>query len=92
MNNVNYKVGDVVSLKSGGPLMTIKYVGKSEDSKITCLFYNRDSKSYEELEYLSKEMLQLVKEEDLKKVEKYYSYVDAIADIENNPQKEDWMK
>ncbi|STX29971.1 Uncharacterized small protein [Legionella beliardensis] len=37
------KVGDVVKLKSGGPRMTISYLGKEE--QIECIWFDGNNKS-----------------------------------------------
>lgn len=45
---MNWKVGDVVQLKSGGPAMTVTYYGPgfSRDTIVTCQwFVNNEQKS-----------------------------------------------
>lgn len=47
---MEFKIGDVVQLKSGGPLMTVSSVG--EKSTVNCYWFNEKSGEYE-LKYAS---------------------------------------
>ncbi len=42
---MDFKIGDVVQLKSGGPLMTVSYIG--EKGNLTCYWFNQVEHSYE---------------------------------------------
>lgn len=42
---MEFKVGDVVQLKSGGPLMTVSYL--SDKGKFTCYWFNESGGAYE---------------------------------------------
>ncbi|MCW0979181.1 DUF2158 domain-containing protein [Agrobacterium sp. BT-220-3] len=40
-----FKPGDVVQLKSGGPLMTVAFI--NEEGKVSCTWFNQDHASFE---------------------------------------------
>lgn len=41
MANENFKVGDTVSLKSGGPVMTVESIGQyNGKTKANCMWFN----------------------------------------------------
>lgn len=41
---MQFNVGDVVQLKSGGPLMTVSY---ADSNKVLCLWFNRSGEAFE---------------------------------------------
>ena len=41
-NMAKFKAGDVVVLKSGGPKMTVQGYLKTEDTKLSCTWFNDD--------------------------------------------------
>ncbi|CDZ50405.1 YodC family protein [Neorhizobium galegae] len=42
---MTFKIGDVVRLKSGGPLMTLSYIKSSES--VGCVWFNQETHAYE---------------------------------------------
>lgn len=40
MTNDTFNPGDVVKLNSGGPAMTISYIGTGTDRRCTCLWFH----------------------------------------------------
>ena len=40
MTNDTFNPGDVVKLNSGGPAMTISYIGRSDDRRIYCQWFH----------------------------------------------------
>ncbi len=57
--NQKLKIGDVVKLKSGGPIMTIHFIDKSGGS-INCQWFAGDKLDKLENGYFSPDSLQLV--------------------------------
>lgn len=37
--NEQFKVGDLVKLKSGGPVMTINYIREEQDNECVCVWF-----------------------------------------------------
>ncbi|MEO6301754.1 MAG: DUF2158 domain-containing protein [Bacteroidia bacterium] len=37
--NEHFKLGDLVKLKSGGPVMTVKYIRDGQDNECVCVWF-----------------------------------------------------
>ena len=57
----NFKAGDIVQLKSGGPDMTIEKAEGLTDGKIKCIWFDGDKKTHD---FFVPETLEIVKDED----------------------------
>ena len=59
MENQQFKTGDVVQMKSGGPKMTVSYI--DEDLMVKCVYFITNTEKYDFTKCYHN-MLELVKE------------------------------